>query len=70
MLGITTAKDKDALIHHTPPKDVRDRFALRLVKFMRIFADKFFAKRYGHLAVVLKTVAAVPGMDVEAPQSP
>ena len=44
------------------PKDVHDRAALRLVKFMRIFADAFFAKRYGHRAVVLETVAAVPGM--------
>ncbi|MEM6744293.1 MAG: alternative oxidase, partial [Pseudomonadota bacterium] len=39
-----------------------DRFALKLVKFMRVFADAFFAKRYGHRAVVLETVAAVPGM--------
>lgn len=29
---------------------------------MRVFADAFFAKRYGHRAVVLETVAAVPGM--------
>ncbi len=47
---------------HTPPKDFRDRFALRMVKFMRVFADAFFSKRYGHRAVVLETVAAVPGM--------
>ena len=33
-----------------------------MVKFMRLFADAFFAKRYGHRAVVLETVAAVPGM--------
>ena len=54
--------DDDGLIHHTAPKDLRDRVALRVVKFMRIFADGFFAKRYGHRAVVLETVAAVPGM--------
>lgn len=48
--------------HHHVPQDFRDRFSLRLVKFMRVFADKFFAKRYGHRAVVLETVAAVPGM--------
>ena len=48
-------------VHHTP-KDFRDRIAYRAVKFMRIFADAFFAKRYGHRAVVLETVAAVPGM--------
>lgn len=29
---------------------------------MRFFADTFFAHRYGHRAVVLETVAAVPGM--------
>ena len=29
---------------------------------MRFFADTFFARRYGHRAVVLETVAAVPGM--------
>jgi ubiquinol oxidase len=28
----------------------------------RWFADTFFAKRYGHRAVVLETVAGVPGM--------
>ncbi|MEL7463933.1 MAG: alternative oxidase [Pseudomonadota bacterium] len=47
---------------HFEPKDIHDRIAYRVVKFMRIFADAFFAKRYGHRAVVLETVAAVPGM--------
>ncbi|MGB5863745.1 MAG: alternative oxidase [Sulfitobacter sp.] len=47
---------------HTPPKDFKDRVALRTVKIMRVVADSFFAKRYGHRAVVLETVAAVPGM--------
>ena len=47
---------------HHAPKDIHDRIALRTVKVMRIFADRFFAKRYGHRAVVLETVAAVPGM--------
>jgi ubiquinol oxidase len=32
------------------------------VKFLRFCADSFFAKRYGHRAIVLETVAAVPGM--------
>ena len=32
------------------------------MKFLRFFADTFFAHRYGHRAVVLETVAAVPGM--------
>ena len=56
-----TAEAEFQTVHHTP-KDFRDRFAYRLVKFLRIFADKFFAGRYGHRAVVLETVAAVPGM--------
>jgi ubiquinol oxidase len=47
--------------HHTP-RDLRDRVALRFVKFLRVFADGFFSGRYGHRAVVLETVAAVPGM--------
>lgn len=52
----------DGNLHHHVPQDYRDRIALRMVKFMRVFADKFFANRYGHRAVVLETVAAVPGM--------
>lgn len=47
---------------HTKPKDFIDKIALRLVKLMRIPADLFFSKRYGHRAIVLETVAAVPGM--------
>ena len=30
--------------------------------FFRFFADTFFKKRYGHRALVLETVAGVPGM--------
>ena len=48
-------------IHHRPD-GLSDRIALGFVKFLRVFADAFFAKRYGHRAVVLETVAAVPGM--------
>lgn len=48
-------------LHHQP-RDFTDRIALRFVRFLRVFADAFFAKRYGHRAVVLETVAAVPGM--------
>ncbi len=57
-----TSHDTIALDTHHQPRDIHDRFAFRLVKFMRVFADAFFAKRYGHRAVVLETVAAVPGM--------
>jgi ubiquinol oxidase len=51
-----------ALDIHRKPTGLSDKVALRTVKFMRIFADAFFSKRYGHRAVVLETVAAVPGM--------
>ena len=37
-------------------------FALSMTKFFRLIADTFFAKRYGHRAVVLETIAGVPGM--------
>jgi ubiquinol oxidase len=47
---------------HFHPGGASDRFALGVTKFLRLFADTFFAKRYGHRAVVLETVAAVPGM--------
>ncbi|MFB9145933.1 alternative oxidase [Halomonas alkalicola] len=50
------------LRRHHRPRGLSDRFAYRLVRFMRFFADLFFAGRYGHRAVVLETVAAVPGM--------
>jgi len=42
--------------------DFSDHIALGLTKALRFFADTFFARRYGHRAVVLETVAAVPGM--------
>ena len=41
---------------------MRDWLALSMTKFFRFMADTFFAKRYGHRAVVLETVAGVPGM--------
>ena len=50
------------LSRHHIPENLSDRFALIFVKFLRFFADIFFAKRYGHRAIVLETVAAVPGM--------
>jgi ubiquinol oxidase len=52
---------EDAFFHHEP-ESFSDRVALYFVKFLRFFADAFFAKRYGNRAVVLETVAAVPGM--------
>lgn len=47
---------------HYEPRTLSDRFAYRFTRTMRWFADTFFKKRYGHRAVVLETVAAVPGM--------
>jgi len=43
-------------------KNVSDAFAFSMTRFFRFTADTFFAKRYGHRAVVLETVAGVPGM--------
>lgn len=54
--------DDVTLESHHAPSGFSDRFAYGLVRFMRFFADVFFAGRYGHRAVVLETVAAVPGM--------
>jgi ubiquinol oxidase len=44
------------------PVNSSDIFAKTFTLVLRFFADTFFAKRYGHRAVVLETVAAVPGM--------
>jgi len=51
----------DLSVHHAP-KGVSDRIAYGFTKALRFCADTFFAKRYGHRAIVLETVAAVPGM--------
>ena len=50
------------IIEHRRPETLSDFIALSITKFLRLFADTFFAKRYGHRAVVLETVAGVPGM--------
>lgn len=42
---------------HRQPRDASDRVALGFVKLLRFLADTFFAKRYGHRAIVLETVA-------------
>ncbi|NEX92003.1 alternative oxidase [Caulobacter sp. 17J65-9] len=56
-----TAPLVDLSVHHRA-HGASDRVAFGFVKALRLFADTFFAKRYGHRAVVLETVAAVPGM--------
>ncbi len=47
---------------HHAQSDFSDWFAWRTTRFLRFLADTFFADRYGNRAVVLETVAAVPGM--------
>lgn len=47
---------------HRKPANTSDRIAFLFVRMLRFVADRFFAGRYGHRAVVLETVAAVPGM--------
>ena len=51
----------DLSVHHKA-KGLSDRVAFGFTKTLRFVADTFFAKRYGHRAIVLETVAAVPGM--------
>ena len=60
-MSMTMDSAVDYSQHHNP-ENLSDRLALFFVKFLRYFADTFFAKRYGHRAIVLETVAAVPGM--------
>ena len=58
-------QSKAALVdvtRHAEPQGLSDRFAYGFTKLLRAVADGFFAKRYGHRAIVLETVAAVPGM--------
>ncbi len=47
---------------HFATRGFSDKFALGITKALRWGADTFFAKRYGNRAIVLETVAAVPGM--------
>lgn len=51
-----------AIDSHREPGAFSDRLAYAFTRLMRYFADTFFGRRYGHRAVVLETVAAVPGM--------
>ena len=55
-------KSMENLLRHHKPHNFSDRVALTFTKFLRLLADTFFKKKYGHRAVVLETVAAVPGM--------
>ena len=60
--SLSPAAGAQSLDFHQAPTNLSDRVALGLTQLLRFFADRFFAKRYGHRAVVLETVAAVPGM--------
>jgi ubiquinol oxidase len=59
---ISGMSDTPPLERHYVPKNASDRLAYAFVEFLRFCADTFFARRYGHRAVVLETIAAVPGM--------
>jgi ubiquinol oxidase len=59
--ALAEEREAQPAVHHQP-KGISDRFALGFTKLLRFSADTFFAKRYGHRAIVLETVAAVPGM--------
>ncbi|ERN14619.1 ubiquinol oxidase, mitochondrial isoform X2 [Amborella trichopoda] len=50
------------LSKHHVPKSFADKVAFRTVKLLRIPTDIFFQRRYGCRAMMLETVAAVPGM--------
>ena len=47
---------------HHDIRDWSDRVAYGITRSLRFLADTFFAKRYGNRAIVLETVAAVPGL--------
>ena len=55
------SNERHSPVHHVP-RGFPDRFALAFTRLLRWSADTFFARRYGHRAIVLETVAAVPGM--------
>ncbi|KAK4476896.1 hypothetical protein RD792_016060 [Penstemon davidsonii] len=50
------------LSKHHVPKTFIDKVAYRTVKLLRVPTDVFFQRRYGCRAMMLETVAAVPGM--------
>jgi len=58
---VETRTEVDIAVHR-PVGDWSDRIALGITRSLRFLADTFFAKRYGNRAIVLETVAAVPGL--------
>jgi len=59
---MSTSHNRNSLDEHRVVNNMSDRVALGITLALRFFADTFFAKRYGNRAIVLETVAAVPGM--------
>ncbi|KAI5171901.1 ubiquinol oxidase [Nematocida sp. LUAm3] len=47
---------------HVPASGFRDKVAYGMVRSLRVIADTVFYKRYINRAIVLETVAAIPGM--------
>ena len=62
MSHLAATTDPLALDRHHEIGDWSDRMAFAITRGLRFLADTFFAKRYGNRAIVLETVAAVPGM--------
>jgi ubiquinol oxidase len=58
---VQTPAAVDLDVHHATG-DWSDRVAFGITLGLRFLADTFFAKRYGNRAIVLETVAAVPGL--------
>jgi ubiquinol oxidase len=52
---------KNAPDFHAPAKGLSDVFARAACNTLGMIADLFFQKRYGNRAIVLETVAAIPG---------
>lgn len=55
------AHPKNLLFHHIP-QGVGEWAVYKTVKGLRFCADLFFTERHGHRAVVIETIAAIPGM--------
>lgn len=58
---VQTPAEVELDTHHAI-RDGSDRVAYGITRGLRFLADTFFAKRYGNRAIVLETVAAVPGL--------
>lgn len=47
---------------HVPPKGITDTVAHKIVRFLRVASDAYFKDNLVYRAMMLETVAAVPGM--------